>query len=53
MKSGEAMPEDKLVATGEHVASTDGESESDSEDDLIYYESSTNDDSSSYDGELE
>ncbi len=53
MKSGEAMPEDKLVATGERVASTDGESESDSEDDLIYYKSSTSDDSSSYDGELD
>ena len=42
------MPEDKLVAIiSELTASTDGESESDSDDDLIYYESSASDDSSS------
>ena len=51
MKSGETMPEDKPVAIGECIASTDGESESDSDDDLIYYVSSTSDDSSSYEGE--
>jgi len=33
MKSRETMPENKLVAIGEYVASTDGESESD--DDLL------------------
>ena len=52
-KSGETIPEDKLVVIGECVVSTDCESESDSDDNLIYYESSTSDDSSSYDGELD
>ena len=31
------MPEDKFVAIDERVSSTDGESESDSDDVLIYY----------------
>ena len=47
------MPEDKLVAIGKRVASTYSDSESDSVDHLIYYESSTSDDSSSYDCELD
>ena len=47
------MSEDKLVAISERVASTDGESESDSGDDLIYYESGTSDYSNSYYGELD
>ena len=48
------MLEGKVVDSGELVASTDDESESDSDDDLVHYESNTSlSDSNSSDGELD
>ena len=49
----ETIPDNKLVAIGECIASTESESASDIDGNLIYHESSTSNDSSSYDGELD
>ena len=50
VKCGEAIPEDYPVAgADEHVGSADSENETDSEDDLIFYESDSEIDSSGTD----
>ena len=47
MKCGEAIPEDYPVAgADEHVGSADSENETDSNDDLIFYKSDSEIDSS-------